>query len=268
MPKTYQNIVDELEKAKGGLFAPLFFKTGLTLNIVRNFILILLLCMGFSASALPAAPEPVDMSSVLALDDPFEIGVTNCGTNIPVVRLATVGQLTGGMVTCAWNPSPSSSVTGYYVYVDLDPITNYTDVFYDAGTNVYYTIANLNRGLTNYLAVTAYNDAGESPVSSNIWILAPRNYLSLVYSNSVSFTNVFYGSDSPSNYGNYTYTPPICYLSFVSDPFRIYTLLWTTNFFNWKVLKSYTNYPNQVTTFTDTNLTMPQKFYSLQIAWP
>ena len=30
MPKTYQNIVDELEKATGGLFAPLFFKTGLT----------------------------------------------------------------------------------------------------------------------------------------------------------------------------------------------------------------------------------------------
>lgn len=237
---------------------------------VRNFILILLLCMGFTAAAqsAPPVPEATDISSALALDDPFAIAVTNCGTNIPIVRLATVGQLTGGTVICAWNPSPSSNVTGYYVYVDPHPITNYTKVFYDVGTNLYYKINNLNRGLTNYLAVTAYNsDRNQSPVSSNFWILAPQNYLTLTYSNSVSFTNVFYGSNSPSNYANYTYTPHVC-LSFVSDPFRIYTLLWTTNFLNWNVLQSYTNYPNQITTFTDTNPTTPQKFYSLKVTWP
>ncbi len=70
-------------------------------------------------------------------------------------------------VGLAWDPSPSTEVSGYYIY--YGPATgNYTNKV-NAGQATSVTVSNLVRGVTYYFAATAYTAEGlESEFSNEV----------------------------------------------------------------------------------------------------
>lgn len=86
--------------------------------------------------------------------------------------IGTFSTLGTGSVTLTWNASPSSAVTGYYIYYGLTSgIYNYE---ISAGNNTNVTISNLVEGATYYFAATSH-DGGESPFSSEVSYTVPVN---------------------------------------------------------------------------------------------
>ena len=86
--------------------------------------------------------------------------------------IGTFSTLGTGSVTLTWNASPSSAVTGYYIYYGLTSgIYNYE---ISAGNNTNVTISNLVEGATYYFAATSH-DGGESPFSSEVSYTVPLN---------------------------------------------------------------------------------------------
>ena len=69
-------------------------------------------------------------------------------------------------LTLAWDHNDQVSVTGYYVYYGLES-GNYT-AKKDAGPEPQYTIIDLDDLESYYIAVTAYNEFGESDFSEEI----------------------------------------------------------------------------------------------------
>ena len=69
-------------------------------------------------------------------------------------------------LTLAWDHNDQVSVTGYYVYYGLES-GNYT-AKKDAGSEPQYTIIGLDDLESYYIAVTAYNEFGESDFSEEI----------------------------------------------------------------------------------------------------
>ena len=69
-------------------------------------------------------------------------------------------------LTLAWDHNDQVSVTGYYVYYGLES-GNYT-AKEDAGSEPQYTIIGLDDLESHYIAVTAYNEFGESDFSEEI----------------------------------------------------------------------------------------------------
>jgi hypothetical protein len=69
-------------------------------------------------------------------------------------------------LTLAWDHNDQVSVTGYYVYYGLES-GNYT-AKEDAGSEPQYTIIGLDDLESYYIAVTAYNEFGESDFSEEI----------------------------------------------------------------------------------------------------
>lgn len=89
-----------------------------------------------------------------------------------VFVIGTFPALGTGSVTLTWNASPSSVVTGYYVYYGLTSgIYNYE---ISAGNNTNVIISNLVEGATYYFAATSH-DGGESPFSSEVSYTVPVN---------------------------------------------------------------------------------------------
>jgi hypothetical protein len=87
-----------------------------------------------------------------------------------VFVIGTFSALGSGSVTLTWNASPSSVVTGYYIYYGLTSgIYNYE---ISAGNNTSVTISNLVEGATYYFAATSH-DGGESPFSSQVSYTVP-----------------------------------------------------------------------------------------------
>jgi chitinase len=89
-----------------------------------------------------------------------------------VIGLAPLTASGQSKVTLAWDPSPDSTLMGYRVYQGAasETYTNMTDV----GTNLTATITCLPAGLTNYIAVTAYDTNGlESAFSAEIQYVTP-----------------------------------------------------------------------------------------------
>ena len=79
----------------------------------------------------------------------------------------TVAQLSHSAdLTLAWDHNDQVSVTGYYVYYGLES-GNYT-AKEDAGSEPQYTIIGLDDLESHYIAVTAYNEFGESDFSEEI----------------------------------------------------------------------------------------------------
>jgi len=68
-------------------------------------------------------------------------------------------------VTLAWDPSPSPSIAGYYLYSG-NSSSNYTDKLF-VGNNTSVVLTNLVAGNTYYFAVTSYNSAGIESLPSN-----------------------------------------------------------------------------------------------------
>src|SRR5579863_721950 len=81
-----------------------------------------------------------------------------------LIALACLGWCTSvkaqQAVTLAWDADTSGSVLGYVVYVGTASEA-YTSRF-DVGTNTSFTATNLQPGMTNYFAVTAYTAQSES----------------------------------------------------------------------------------------------------------
>jgi len=70
-------------------------------------------------------------------------------------------------ITLAWDQNPESDITGYKIYYGLQSRV-YSYVI-DVGTHTSCTIAGLEKGLTYYIAATAYDQSGnESAYSSEI----------------------------------------------------------------------------------------------------
>jgi hypothetical protein len=89
-----------------------------------------------------------------------------------VFVIGTFPALGTGSVTLTWNASPSSVVTGYYIYYGLTSgIYNYE---ISAGNNTNVTISNLVEGATYYFAATSH-DGGESPFSGEVSYTVPLN---------------------------------------------------------------------------------------------
>ena len=73
-------------------------------------------------------------------------------------------------VTLAWDHNDQIPVTGYYVYYGLES-GNYSTVV-DAGSEPQYTLVDLDDLKSYYIAVTAYNEYGESDFSEEIICVA------------------------------------------------------------------------------------------------
>jgi hypothetical protein len=69
-------------------------------------------------------------------------------------------------VTLAWDHNDQFSVTGYYVYYGLESENYSTKI--DAGSEPQYTLVGLDDLKSYYIAVTAYNEFGESGFSEEI----------------------------------------------------------------------------------------------------
>lgn len=69
-------------------------------------------------------------------------------------------------VTLAWDGVTGTTISGYRVYVGQVP-NQYTQTI-NVGNVTSSTVSGLTVGQTYYFAVTAYNDAGESPPSSAV----------------------------------------------------------------------------------------------------
>ena len=80
-------------------------------------------------------------------------------------------------VTLAWNPSPSSQVTGYTLFYSQDGI-NFPDAV-TAGTNTSVTVSNLQSGVTYYFEVVAYNGSYESLPSNLTTYTVPAAVMTL-----------------------------------------------------------------------------------------
>jgi hypothetical protein len=74
-------------------------------------------------------------------------------------------------LTIAWDHNDQASVTGYYVYYGFESGSYLAKE--DAGSEPQYTIVGLDDMELYYIAVTAYNDFGESDFSEEI-IAAPN----------------------------------------------------------------------------------------------
>ena len=69
-------------------------------------------------------------------------------------------------VTLAWDHNDQVSVTGYYIYYGLESGNYSTKI--DAGPEPQYTLVGLDDLTSYYIAVTAYNEFGESDFSGEI----------------------------------------------------------------------------------------------------
>ena len=69
-------------------------------------------------------------------------------------------------VTLAWDHNDQVSVTGFYVYYGLESGIYSTKI--DAGSEPQYTLVGLDDLKSYYIAVTAYNEFGESDFSGEI----------------------------------------------------------------------------------------------------
>jgi hypothetical protein len=69
-------------------------------------------------------------------------------------------------ITLAWDHNDQVPITGYYVYHGLES-GNYTTKI-DVGSTPQYTLVGLDDLQSHYIAVTAYNEFGESDFSEEI----------------------------------------------------------------------------------------------------
>ena len=69
-------------------------------------------------------------------------------------------------ITLAWDHNDQVPVTGYYVY--HGPESGYYTAKIDAGSEPQYTLVGLDDLQSYYIAVTAYNEFGESDFSEEI----------------------------------------------------------------------------------------------------
>ncbi|HPC59367.1 MAG TPA: fibronectin type III domain-containing protein [Verrucomicrobiota bacterium] len=89
-----------------------------------------------------------------------------------LIAVLTVGTARAGSVTLAWDPSPSTTVTGYRIYYGTAPGT-YTQ-FLAVGNTNRATVTGLSAGVRYYFAATALSSSGlESAFSTEVSQLVP-----------------------------------------------------------------------------------------------
>ena len=71
-------------------------------------------------------------------------------------------------VTLSWDPSPTPQVTGYQVYVSLNPDMQSLLLSVDAGNVLTLMIQDLGDTYEHFFCVKAYDELGNSSVCSNV----------------------------------------------------------------------------------------------------
>ncbi|MGQ0695511.1 MAG: fibronectin type III domain-containing protein [Nitrospiraceae bacterium] len=105
------------------------------------------------------------------------VSVTKGGSiSVPVTLTVTSGSTSStstslssssGTATLTWDPSTSTNVAGYKVYMGTASGTYSASITVESTTT--YTVSNLGVGSTYYFAVTAYNTSGiESSFSNEV----------------------------------------------------------------------------------------------------
>jgi hypothetical protein len=84
---------------------------------------------------------------------------------VVVLSLFTRASTWAASVSLAWNPSPSLTVAGYEIFYGLAS-GDYTSSV-DAGTNTSWTMSGFTSGVPYYIAVLAYDAAGNESLLSN-----------------------------------------------------------------------------------------------------
>ena len=73
---------------------------------------------------------------------------------------------TGASKTLSWTAVPDSSVAGYKLYYGTT--SGHYESKVDVGPIPSYTLSNLQAGTTYFFAVSAYNEGGESALSTEV----------------------------------------------------------------------------------------------------
>jgi len=98
---------------------------------------------------------------------------TSASTTIPVTLMISPstqsGTSTTGLkaATLTWNPVTTTPLDGYKIYIGTVP-GQYTQAI-TAGNVTSFTVESLSVGITYYFVVTAYNSAGESAPSNEVY---------------------------------------------------------------------------------------------------
>jgi hypothetical protein len=80
---------------------------------------------------------------------------------LPLIQIVDAGR-----VMLAWDPSPSSDILGYRVYVGVAS-RSYSESI-DVGNSTTHTFQSIDNTKTHYFAVRAYNHTGESGFSNEV----------------------------------------------------------------------------------------------------
>jgi hypothetical protein len=149
-----------------------------------------------------------------------------------------------GSVTLAWDPSPSTEVTGYRVYYGTASGTY--AAFLSVGNTNRATVTGLVAGVRYYFAATALSSSGlESPFSTEVSQLVPS-----------PTQPTLTARITPQKYALLSVTGPAGYT---------YEVQASQTFSKWLVLGTITLSPTGSAQFTDTNApAYPARFYRLR----
>ena len=147
-------------------------------------------------------------------------------TVVGILSFCFAVAASAGNLYLAWDPSPSSGVTGYALYVGTT--SGAYQQRFDVGTQTSATVSNLSPGLKYYVTVRAYDAANvESPSANEVsYVIPGAMNLSMQPAAGVQ-------------------------LNFVSEPGKTYLLQATTDLKNWTTLQTVQSVTNAWTSWVD-----------------
>ena len=94
------------------------------------------------------------------------------GHILVVTMVLFYANLVEASVTFNWDPSPEPNIIGYRLHYGTQPNTYIATL--NVGNHTSKTLTDLRPGNTYYMAVTAYNAAGESGYSNEVSVTIPN----------------------------------------------------------------------------------------------
>lgn len=114
---------------------------------------------------IPSALANKTYTLSLAADSADVVRESNEGNNTRATPLLIAAPPPTGQAILSWNPSITTTVTGYNIYKGTAP--NVYGAVYNVGNVTTYTLTDLAGGSTYYFAATAYDAGGQQSIFSN-----------------------------------------------------------------------------------------------------